>query len=268
MTFSEKSTPNYWEARSQPYLNSPDMWLAVSATGLPPSAARIINRLEEQGVNRLAVHLPAHERSIDVGCGYGRWFPITSRDRIVLGLDFTPSLVRHAYSRAPGQVAVADLRHLPISPGSVGSAYSVKVLQFLPPEHKGPAIQQIFDCVRPGGVVVLFEQIVDCRPATWISLAEQAGGRLYLWLPNQQTPLDRVFMAAVGLILRPIRKSRPASDTDGPQRLQEHMPKLARLHGWLRSLSLSMSIALEPLALRVLPRRWAENGIFCFEKIG
>jgi hypothetical protein len=86
------------------------------------------------------------------------------------------------------------------------------------------------------------------------------------WSGNQFTPLDR---AAEALITALLRRHKPregnGAKTNSSVRPGPHAI-LRLVHARLREVLLLASLPVEPLAEHVLPRAWAENGIFRFEK--
>ncbi len=129
----------------------------------------------------------------------------------------------------------------------------------------------MFASVRPGGTVVLFEKICGgdgSAPGDWIRWGQRAGGWLVRWYGNQFVPLDRWLVASIR-ILMPRKRARVMAESQavaGARPLRDQHPALFRLYGFLRGLEFRGSSLLEPLFERILPPRWAEHGIFAFQR--
>jgi SAM-dependent methyltransferase len=272
MTVDGRDTATYWEERARPHLGTPEEWQAVSATGLPSRVGRSIHRLEERGVRSLAGYLPSGP-VLDVGCGYGRWLPITGRGRTVIGMDFSPSLIARASQQLGAPVMVADARRIPVRGASVQAAYTVKVLQCLPQHERAAAVRELFDAVPAGGgVVVLLEKIRGedgSPPDRWRRWAEEAGGSMVCWRGNHHVPLDRLLNAFVRRGYGVTVRSGPADSPDPARRAQpvrDRKPWMFGTYMAVRGVLLNFSLLLEPVVERVCPPRWAEHGLFVFRK--
>jgi SAM-dependent methyltransferase len=264
MTVDGRDTATYWEERARPYLGTSEEFQSVSGTGLPPWVGRSIHRLEERGVRALARCLPGG-RVLDVGCGYGRWLPITGQGRMVLGMDFSPSLIARASQRHGARVMVADARHLPVRGASVEAVYTVKVLQFLPQHQRAAAIRELFGAVPAGGIVALLEKTSGedgSPPDRWRRWAEEAGGTIVRWSGNHYVPLDRLLTA----FARRGQGSSRGSASGDQQPVRDRKPRLFGAYVMIRGVLLRVSLVLEPLIERVCPPRWAEHGLFVFRK--
>jgi ubiquinone/menaquinone biosynthesis C-methylase UbiE len=218
-------------------------------------------------------HLPLEGRVLDAGCGVGRWFQLTAPGRLLTGMDFSTPMVERARASSPGvEVILGDVREIPAPEASFDAAYTVKVLQCLRSEERPLAVAELFRVTAPGGVVVLFEKTrgADGSPAQeWLRWAEHAGGRLVEWHANGYALLDRAITGLVALVRRSPRAHVPRSSVapgEGSRSLAEHRPRLSTAYMRVRALALGASFAAEPMAERVLPRRWAEHGIFVFTK--
>jgi SAM-dependent methyltransferase len=253
-----------------PYLGTNDIWMGVSATGMTKTACRAVQALESRGVRRIDSWLPTDGVTAEFGCGYGRWFGVTGTRRRLVGMDFSRSLARVAAAHPANiRVVVGDVRNPPFESNSFAAVYTVKTLQFLNIQDRAVAIRRIFECVVPGGQVILFERVTGPdheTPRDWIRLGEDAGGRLLDWSGNQFTPLDRAAQALITGLLR--RRTAQQGDRAKPNLSVRLGPRdiLRVVHARLREVLLLASLPAEPLVEHVFPRDWAENGIFRFEK--
>lgn len=94
---------------------------------------------------------------LDAGCGSGRWAAeFAARGPLVLALDLGESVEVTRRNTASDRVAViqADVREVPIAPGSVDLAYSLGVLHHI--QETEAALGRISAAVRPGGIVVIY----------------------------------------------------------------------------------------------------------------
>jgi SAM-dependent methyltransferase len=264
MTVDGRDTATYWEERARPHLRTSKEFQSVSGTGLPRWVGRSIHRLEERGVRALARCLPGG-RVLDVGCGYGRWLPITGRGRMVVGMDFSPSLVARASQRHGAPVMVADARRIPVRSASVEAVYTVKVLQCLPQQERAAAIRELFAAVEAGGIVAFLEKTSGddgSPPDRWCRWAEEAGGAMLRWSGNQYVPLDRLLKA----LARRGQDSSERSVSGDRQPVRDRSPRLFGAYMAVRGVLLLVSLVLEPVIERACSPRWAEHGLFVFRK--
>jgi SAM-dependent methyltransferase len=262
----EPHTRAYWDLRAAAHLGTAREACAVcEATQLVRGA---VAPLEERGARSVAANLPPG-RTLEVGCGYGRWFDLVGPGRRLIGMDFSMVMGHAAQQRGLAPVLLGDARRLPVAAGALDGAYTMKVLQFLPDPDRAAAVAGIFRAVRPGGRVVLYEKIArpgGCPPDRWIDWGERAGGRLLRWDGNQFSPLDRLLAGMV----RALRPAAPHGATTaaaalGPP-LRDRHPGWYRLYHRAHRLAMRLSLPFEPLLERVLPDGWAEHAIFVFEK--
>jgi SAM-dependent methyltransferase len=264
VTASGHHTSQYWDLRASTHLGTASEACAVcdSTQVVGGHAAP----LEERAARRVATYLPGG-RTLEVGCGYGRWFDLIGPGRQLIGMDFSLVMGHAARQRGRAPVLLGDARWLPLVAGTLNAAYTMKVLQCLPDADRAGAMAGIFRAVRPGGRVVLYEKIGlpdGSPPERWIDWGRQAGGRLIRWEGNQFTPLDRL-LAQVVRALRPV--GGPGSPQAGPAgTLRARHPGWFRLYARVQALTLRLSLPFEPLLERVLPGRWAEHAVFVFEK--
>jgi SAM-dependent methyltransferase len=269
MSIHGRDTAAYWDARAHPHLEAKEEWRGVSVGDAPVGVATYVRRLEEEGARRLVTLLP-EGRVLDAGCGYGRWFSLVAPARSVVGIDVSPLLAKRARTNAQGiPVTLGDVRRLPFADAEFEAAYTIKVLQFLPPGDRQAAIAELFRVVRPGGTVVLYEKTRGadgCRPDEWISFGRLAGGRAVDWYPNHFALLERPLRWMARLIHDAAQGHDSVIGVDVESGLRGRVPRLFALYVKLDSAALAASMLVEPLAERLVPRRFAEHGIFHFEK--
>ena len=119
-----------------------------------------------EGESRLVdVLAPRGARLLDAGCGPGRHGGHLARlGHEVVGVDIDPLLVEAAREDHPGASwLVADLAILDLAAAGQdepfdGALLAGNVLDFLPTEHRAPALGRVAAAVRPGGFV-----LVGCR---------------------------------------------------------------------------------------------------------
>ena len=260
-----KDTSTYWDERAAPYLGTSDPWRAVSATGLPLGVGRLIQRIEERGIRTIVRELPKDGCVADVGCGYGRWFSVVSRSHKLVGMELSPFLAYAAGSQSERiPVVRADIRHPPFRPNILSAVYSVKVLQFLPHEHRPGAIAAVVAAIAPGGRLILYEKTRGSDgspPEDWIRWTDQGGGRLLAWYGNHYALLDRLVVA----VSRHADSSLQAASGETAPFRERHRAWFW-LHERIRELVLTLSLPIEPVLERLAPRPWADHGIFVFEK--
>ncbi len=93
---------------------------------------------------------------LDLGCGDGwQTAKLIQAGFEIIGLDLAPERLRRARAHAQGAVGfcAADLRGLPLAPGSVECIYLGQVLEHLP--EAGEALRGLLPILRPGGVLIL-----------------------------------------------------------------------------------------------------------------
>jgi len=262
-----RDSPTYWERRARPYLGGGQDWRAVAVEG-PAAIARQHMRIEERGVRLLERHLPHGSRVLDAGCGVGRWFWLTARGRSLIGMDISPTLLKRAAANDDGvDVILGDVRDIPVGDASFDAAYTIKVLQCLKHEDRPAAIAELFRVTAPGGLVVLFEKTrgADGSAASeWFRWSVEVGGQLVQWHANGYALIDRA-VARLAVAVGPRGSDTSPSDV-GRSRFAGNRPCLYAAYIKVRALSLGASFLLEPFAERVLPRTWADHGIFFFRK--
>jgi SAM-dependent methyltransferase len=121
---------------------------------------------------------------LDVGCGRGRWSrEYAWRGAQVTGVDISEDAIAILRDEMPGHRFICgDLASLSF-PGSFDVVNSVTVLQHMPENQQQTALGLIHFWLKPGGHLVLLENVVAFdaphvfphRPEEWVRLAQQTG---------------------------------------------------------------------------------------------
>jgi SAM-dependent methyltransferase len=94
------------------------------------------------------------DRVIDVGCGMGVYLMLMDRLRqpALVGLDLQPDRLRRARREVPAaRLLNADIRHLPLRPGSFDKVLMSEVLEHVVDD--AAALQAIYSLLKPGGLL-------------------------------------------------------------------------------------------------------------------
>lgn len=121
---------------------------------------------------------------LEAGCGKGRHTTLAGRwgARAVIGVDLSDAVdVAFAHTRHQPNVLIiqADLRRLPLPPGSCDYAFSVGVLHHLPVPLEG--FRSMARAVRPGGAL-----------SVWVYGAENNGWIRHVVSPLRETITSRL----------------------------------------------------------------------------
>ncbi|MEU4771533.1 class I SAM-dependent methyltransferase [Micromonospora sp. NPDC023644] len=159
------SPPRPWSSRTYDMLA--DAYAAANPEmrpGLVPYAQRVLDRLRPDDL------------LLDVGCGTGRdlaWF--ARRHRRVLGLDASIGMLSHAGRDPALDLAVADVRHLPLPDGVARACWCVATLIHLPKAQMPTALGELRRVLAVGGTLLLGVQegngsVLEADPYTGRSL--------------------------------------------------------------------------------------------------
>jgi ubiquinone/menaquinone biosynthesis C-methylase UbiE len=141
--------------------------------------AERLARLQDERAAALARRVEAFvqprgdERALDVGCGAGALaFALAPLVREVVGLDRSPELLEQARARAAGHPNVSfvegDGAKLPFPDGSFDLTATLRTLHHVPrPEL---VIAELTRATRPGGVVLVIDQIAPIDPLAALEL--------------------------------------------------------------------------------------------------
>jgi SAM-dependent methyltransferase len=99
--------------------------------------------------------LPKRAVVLDLGCGAGQDARyLASQGHRVVGLDRTLPLLQFAKTRAPlVPLVLADMRSLPVHPGSVDGIWAAASLIHVSKPMARQVLAKLRDCVRPNGVL-------------------------------------------------------------------------------------------------------------------
>lgn len=99
--------------------------------------------------------LPGPSVLLDLGCGGGQDARyLTTIGHRVIGLDRTLPLLQFAKQRAPLlPLVLADMRSLPVRPGSVDGIWAAASLMHVPKPVARKVLAKLRDCLRPDGLL-------------------------------------------------------------------------------------------------------------------
>lgn len=260
----------FWEERVRGVRAGDDL-ATVTPTGAPSAIQRYIHHQEERALRKVLPHLPPHGCLLDIGCGYGRWFPLLQNGRDVVGIEFVQPLVERARALHPDvPVALADATRIPFRDATFDMAVTVKVLQCLDGTDQSRAVREILRVLRPGGRAVfvelavgeLIEHITPIPHDQWDDLTQVAGGRVIRRWGHLYAPLERG-IEWVRRRLSPHVKATTGSDGDSAAEGAEQ--PLRKAHHLLQLGVLPVAHYLEPL-LEQLPPAAASHAVVLVEK--
>jgi SAM-dependent methyltransferase len=121
-----------------------------------------LRRAEEAVVLEALALDPAHT-VVDAGCGTGRLLEaLLDRAGHVIGVDHSPASLEVARARVPEEkrprleLAVGDVRSLPVADATADRVLCMEVLQHVPTaEFRAEAVAELRRILRPGGILIL-----------------------------------------------------------------------------------------------------------------
>lgn len=162
---------------------------------------------------------------LDAGCGSGRWAAeVARRGPRVVALDLGRS-IEVASKHVDGSAAFvqADVRDLPLAPGSVDLAYSLGVLHHI--AETDLALRRIVETVRPGGwsLIYLYYALDARGPLFRVTFrAVDLLRRLVSSLPQ---PAARAIATVIaGLLYFPLARAAYLLEAAGLRPVSERMP--------------------------------------------
>lgn len=147
---------------------------------------------------RFAAALPAGGRVADLGCGPGRdaaWF--REQGLSPVGVDRSAAMAALAADRGV-PVALGDLRHPPLAPGSLAGLWSVAALLHVPAAETVPTLRAWHAALRPGGVLGLSTSAGDGE--VWEPVPHDEG--LLRWFVHREPHTLLAVLAEIGFEVR------------------------------------------------------------------
>lgn len=144
----------------------------------------------------------------DLGCSLGAASlamrrQLTDHQSKIIAIDNSPAMTercqRHLQSfrsEVPVEVQLADIRDADIQQAAM--VVSNFTLQFLPKQHRDQLVAKIYQGLKPGGIFILSEKIVEADPLTHELLIDlhhdfkRANGYSELEISQKRTALENV----------------------------------------------------------------------------
>jgi len=279
--FERDESNDYWR-RIHAARGEADLLDAVCLPGAPPWLNRYIARVQLRAFEEAMSHsgVIAGARVIEVGCGNGRWSSILQRcGADVTANDLSPEAIARNQKRIPGvDFRVGDFLELDLDARSFDLGVSVTVVQHFPPAAQDRAIARLAELIRPGGHLLMLENIQDQGPHVF---ARSISGWLTLFRAHGFDPVhvrgyeyDLALRAARRLmnVVASLRPTQPeglpnapgAQDTSGTPATPSRGSRLAKTV--IQVPAVMASYPLERLSGPVLPDRWATHASFVLRK--
>lgn len=137
------------------------------ATRWDSAAGRARDRRKQRAVRAALDALGPFASVLDVPCGTGRMAEFLGADRLYLGVDLAPAMLREARARHPATcLAVGDLTRLPLADSSVDVAVCIRLLHLV----RDPALRVAFlaELARVARVGVVVDFRHDRAVRTWL----------------------------------------------------------------------------------------------------
>lgn len=271
------SPKEYWAAIADDFRSSDPAGIApVLHPGAPAWFNKLIDKQQFHAVRRaLALaKIPPAARSLDVGCGTGRW--VRRYEQLgfrAAGLDVTPGMLKTARQCGTAGLLVAgEAYQLPFSDATFDFVSDVTVVQHIPSELQPAAIGEMMRVLKPEGHLLLFElirgrgpHIFPRSPEDWIEQAGSHGAALVGWFGEEFLLPDRLFVRMVQSLSG---GNGNGHDTGAPLADSgSHGKSVIRKAYWqLRHITASVSARTDPLVEKIFPARLATHGVFVFRK--
>jgi len=162
-----------------------------------------------QTIGKLAArYQQSHSNYYDLGCSLGAATlamrrHISEPDCEVIGIDNSEAMVQRCSShlqafrsQVPARVELADIRTVTLE--NAAMVVSNFTMQFLPPNERDTLVQRIYQALKPGGIFVLSEKVVEADPLTHELLIDlhydfkRANGYSELEISQKRTALENV----------------------------------------------------------------------------
>jgi SAM-dependent methyltransferase len=271
------SPKEYWAVIADDFRSADPSGIApVLHPGAPAWFNRLIDRQQLHALRRaLALaRIPHNARSLDVGCGTGRW--VRRYEQLgfrATGLDVTPGMLNIARQCGTVGLLVAGEAHqLPFSDGTFDFVSDVTVVQHIPSQLQPAAIGEMMRVLKPEGHLLLFElirgrgpHIFPRSPEDWIELASLHGAALLGWFGQEFLLPDRLFVR----LAQSVSGGNGARLSTGalPGNSESHSRSAIRNVYWrFRRITASVSAWADPGAEKICPARFATHGVFVFRK--
>jgi SAM-dependent methyltransferase len=193
-SMSGYSPKEYWAGIADDFRSADPSGIApVLHPGAPAWFNQLIDKQQFHAIRRaLALaRIPPAARSLDVGCGTGRW--VRRYEQLgfrAAGLDVTLGMLNTARQCGTDGLLVAGEAHrLPFSNGAFDFVSDVTVVQHIPTELQSAVIGEMMRVLKPKGHLLLFElirgrgaHIFPRSPEDWIEQASSNGATLLGWV--------------------------------------------------------------------------------------
>lgn len=273
---SPYSPKKYWGELAENYVSADPGGLApVLHPGAPAWFNRLIDKQQFEAVRRaLALaRIPSGARSLDVGCGTGRWVRRFGQMGFrATGLDVTPGMLKTARQcGTAGALVAGEAYRLPFADGVFDFVSDITVVQHIPPELQPAAISEMIRVLKPEGHLLLLElirgrgsHIFPRSPEGWIGQATSRGSTLLGWFGQEFLLPDRLFVRLVQSVTGRNGGVNTGAPADGSQ---SHAGSAVRGAYWgLRHVTASLSSWTDPVTEKICPARLATHGMFIFRK--
>lgn len=230
---------------------------------------------QEAAVRRLVqmCKLPPRGRSLDVGCGTGRWTRLLLELGLQsFGIDIGEQALQLAASRWQSTFfSRIGLPYLGLASHSFDFALSVTVLQHIPHAQQQQAVEELARVICPEGYLLVCESIdtgdpspyiFANQPERWLEMFHDAGFQLVGRSACEFLPYVKVFhwMRHLGRGAR-MESASEANVSRMARLLRTSIPLAALVH-----LVVIVSYPLEYIASRILPQRSARLACFLLRK--